>query len=435
MPKKLLTVLISLTVLPIAVYSIQRFLPNPLGGTSFWWLVQIIILTIFVGAVFTFFRKENRKNFLILTIYLAWVAVCLFRGIFISEIYWDYKALITNTFALNMPLIAYIVTDNQVLQSIFSYFVKFGLLLAIPVLLPVGLGVWAWYLFPILFLLLLLPLMKFNWKIIILMIALVAGLGAIAARSHLMKFGVVFLILSIYYFRFFIAADKIIIIARKVLLFMPWLFFGLAVSGIFNVFNINEYVNVDKKTDVGGADYEDLTADSRSFIYEDVLRSAMKYDYWLLGRSPARGNETSTLGFIKEGMEVTGRKERLRNEANMTNVFTWLGIVGVVLYFLIFYKATYLAIHRSNNIFTKLIGLYVAFRWVYAWVEDYYEFDMNSFTIWVMVGVCFSESFRRMNNLEVKLWVRGIFSKKYSVAYINYALRSYRKELTLDSGK
>ena len=143
-----------------------------------------------------------------------------------------------------------------------------------------------------------------------------------------------------------------------------------------------------------------------------------KYNYWILGRSPARGNETTVFA---DKAEITGREERLRNEANIPNIFTWTGTIGVLLIFFIFYRASWLAINRSSNIYIKLIGLFVAFRWLYAWIEDYYAFDINTFTVWFMIGICFSESFRNMNNSEVKLWIRGIFAKKYQTAYLDYA--------------
>jgi hypothetical protein len=120
-----------------------------------------------------------------------------------------------------------------------------------------------------------------------------------------------------------------------------------------------------------------------------------------LGRSLSRGNET--VAFAKFFEEISGRNERYKNEANVPNVFTWMGIIGVVLYFLIFYKATSLSIYKSNNIYSKILGLFMATRWAYAWAEDYFSFGMSDYTIWLMIGVCMSESFRKMNNLEVKL--------------------------------
>ncbi|MFW6326690.1 MAG: hypothetical protein ACOC2F_00100, partial [Bacteroidota bacterium] len=96
------------------------------------------------------------------------------------------------------------------------------------------------------------------------------------------------------------------------------------------------------------------------------------------------------------------------------------GIIGVVLFMLIFYKASALGINRSRNIFAKLIGFFVAFRWFYTWVEDYQVMDTNNLVLWLMIGLCFSSSFRNMSNSEVKLWVWGIFNKEYYWLYNYY---------------
>ena len=105
--------------------------------------------------------------------------------------------------------------------------------------------------------------------------------------------------------------------------------------------------------------------------------------------------------------------ERFSNEVSVLNVFTWTGLIGVLLYFLVFFRASYLAVNKSNNIYMKIVGLYVAFRWAYAWVEDFNRFDLSNLFLWIMIGMCFSNSFRAMNNLEVKFWVRGVFEKRY----------------------
>ena len=214
----------------------------------------------------------------------------------------------------------------------------------------------------------------------------------------------IILLLAFYTTRHFSLSANLLKIAQKVLMFIPFLFFVLAVSGAFEIFKMDQYIE---------GNY--LKADTRTFLYVEVIQSAQKYDYWLIGRTPARGNET--FHFATESEEITGRPERIRNEVGVLNVFTWTGIVGVVLFFLLFYQASFLAVYRSNNIFIKLVGLFVAFRWVYSWVEDYQGFDMNNFVIWLMIGMCFSSAFRKMNNSEVKLWAWGIFDKNVKERY------------------
>jgi len=103
-------------------------------------------------------------------------------------------------------------------------------------------------------------------------------------------------------------------------------------------------------------------------------------------------------------------------------VFTWTGIVGVILYFLIFFKATYLAIYKSKSRIMKIIGLYLSFRWAYTWVEDFSMFNLSYFFLWVVIGMCLSQDFREMSDQEFKNWVRGIFDERYRKAIVKKQL-------------
>ena len=105
--------------------------------------------------------------------------------------------------------------------------------------------------------------------------------------------------------------------------------------------------------------------------------------------------------------------ERFANEVSILNVFTWTGILGVVLYFLVFLRATYLAVNKSNSYFMRLIGLNVAFRWAYGWIEDFSRFDLSYLFLWIMIGMCYSKSFRMMNDLQIRYWVNGLIEEKY----------------------
>jgi len=424
--RKILQILISLTVVPIAIFSVQRFSEKPIGSTAIWWLVELCILTIFLVGRFVFFEHENKKHFKIIKWYLVWIIFCLIRGIFMAEMYWDYKALIDNMFTLLLPVVAYTASNTERLQSILSYFIKYALPISPLFLYFLPMGAWGWYFFPIGLLIIFFPVLNRNWKIALFAISLIVMLGDITTRSHLVKYSVPILIVLLYYFRIFIFTTKTLDFIRRVFLFAPWLLFILGVLGIFNVFKINQYIKGDfddYKVNSEGEIVQGIATDSRTFIYQEVLQSAKKYNYWLLGRSPARGNETFAFAEFTE--QITGRNERFRNEANVPNVFTWMGIVGVIFYFSVFIKSSYLAINRSRNIFSKLIGVFVAFRWTWAWIEDAALFDMNNFVIWLLIGICLSNSFRKMNNAEVILWARGIFDAKY----IKYG--RYFKENTL----
>lgn len=203
--------------------------------------------------------------------------------------------------------------------------------------------------------------------------------------------------------------------ARLTLFILPFVFFILGVSGIFNIFNMSEYLKGDfTSTGVdaeGNRAEQDLIVDTRTFLYIEVLESAVNNNYWLAGRTPARGNDSDTFGVF--AVEVTGRYERLSNEIGLANVFTWTGVIGVILYFLIFFRASYLAVNKSRNIYVKMLGIFVAFRWLYSWIEDINNFSLNYFMLMVMIGLCFSYSFRNMTDSEIVIWARGIFDMRY----------------------
>lgn len=421
--------ILAFAVFPIAIYSYQRFTLFPLGSTAIWWFIQTMVLMVFVAARFIYFEAENKRNFLIVDMFVVWIVFSLIRGIFMAENYWDYKSLVERIFDLLIIVVVYVASNKERLQYILSFFVKY--VLPFSLILAIYQGAFksrGMFLFPVSFLILFVPGLKIHWKLILIFITLIVFFDGITTgtRSFILKFGVPVILLLLYYTRFFIAFDNIVKNTHLVLIIAPWLLFVLGVFGIFNVFKIDQYLKIDyvaeTTTAEGVVKTQDITEDSRTFIYKEVLQSAQKYNYWILGRSPARGNETVAFaGFFEE---ISGRNERYKNEANVPNIFTWMGIIGVLLYFLVFLKASMLAIYRSNNTYSKLLGLFVAARWAYAWVEDYSSFGMNDFTIWFMIGACLSESFRKMNNVEVKLWARGIFESRY-VKYMKYIEKDF----------
>ncbi|KOH46925.1 hypothetical protein NC99_03250 [Sunxiuqinia dokdonensis] len=420
MLKKTIEKIVPFTILPIAVFSVQLYTPVPVGNTAFWWLINTLILfTYFWTVRYSYISPEDRKAILFLKLYLIWNIFSIARGLFAAEIYWDYKGLVNMGMALLLAFVAYISIDKDRVQSILASFVKYLLPFSI-LAFPLFLGSWGWIFFPISLLMLFLPILPIRGKILVIVVTIIAGFIDLGTRSHVIKYGMpIILLLAFYTTRHFSLSANLLKIAQKVLMFIPFLFFVLAVSGAFEIFKMDQYIEgnyvEERKSRDGEVVEENLKADTRTFLYVEVIQSAQKYDYWLIGRTPARGNET--FHFATESEEITGRPERIRNEVGVLNVFTWTGIVGVVLFFLLFYQASFLAVYRSNNIFIKLVGLFVAFRWVYSWVEDYQGFDMNNFVIWLMIGMCFSSAFRKMNNSEVKLWAWGIFDKNVKERY------------------
>lgn len=413
--RKLLFIL-SFSILPVAIMSVVRF-PRPqfdvlsnFNNTTFWWIIQALLLLLFWVSKNYFFEKANSDNLQVVKWYLWWNIFSFSRGLFIAEVYWDWKGLVANTFALLLPIVAFSATNKMLMQSIFSFFIRFSLPLFAVFAFLISKDAFGFFLVPISFLLLFLPAFTMRWKVILLFVSVFVIVADLGARSNVIKFAVPILISSIYYYRQFISNNHFELV-RKLLFITPFILFGLAITGVFNVFKMEEYISGEyESVSVNAAEEstQNLIADTRTFLYVDVLKTADKYNTWWIGRSPARGNETEYF----EESDVTGRGERLGNEVAILNIFTWTGIVGVLLYLVIFYKASNLAVNFSNNIYAKFCGLFIAFRWLYGWVEDINYFTLTTFMLWLTIGICFSKSFRKMSNKEVQQWVQGVFDKK-----------------------
>lgn len=429
--KQIISQAIPVTILVLTVYSVLSFakrwrsITSVLNNTTIVWVLSIIILAVFFLARYSFFDRKNEQNLRIVWIYLLWNIVCIVRGMLVAEIYWDWKGLISNAMALLLPIVAYSATNKKVVQYMLSYYVRYVLPLFLIFALILRADAYGFYLIPMSFLLLFLPALTLRQKILVITVTLVVITADLGARSNVIKFGVPLLILGFYYLRSMITV-KVMEAVRLSLFVIPVVLFLLGVSEIFNVFKMDDYVKGDYTTvgtdEFGNRVEINVTTDTRTFIYSEVLQSAINNNYWLLGRTPARGNDSEIFG--ERAYELTRRSERLANEIGLANVFTWTGIAGVILYTLIFFRASYLAVNRSANIYAKMLGIYIAFRWLYAWVEDVNNFSLNYFMLWVMIGLCFSYTFREMTNKEVAVWVRGIFD----VCYIRLQNHLIKKE-------
>lgn len=413
--------IISFSILFLSFKSSNQWSSLPIGNEFIEWCVIFVFICLLLKIKNIFTSPLIETNLFYVKIYLFWNVICMIRGVFTADNYWEFKNLIQSSFLLLLPLIVYLSNSFKSIQIIFQTWLKYGLIIFIffsPFLYGDGVGK---FLMPISYILLFFPVLNKKWKIIVLLFTTYVFVADITARSNLIKFLAPLLIGLSFYFKNYLNV-KIINYARMILLLSPIIFFFFGAIGIFNVFKLDEYFgerNVNIKSYSGEKVEESLTADTRTFLYIEVIESAIKNNYVLLGRTPARGNDSVSFGDFNKEILKTGKLERFSNEVSILNIFTWLGIIGVVLYFLIFFRSSYLAINQSNNIFIKLVGLNISFRWAFGFVEDFSTFDLSNIFLWIMIGMCFSETFRKMSNNEMKDWVQGIFESLKGFRSIN----------------
>lgn len=409
--KTLLIKTLPVLILLLTIGTVNSWTSLPVGNTTIWWSVYGLTLILFVKSKDFFLNKENNKNLFVLYLYIIWIVICFVRGLFVADNYWEWKNLVAAALFLLFPLSIYISTHKEMVQKIISDWVKYALPAFFLFSLFLHTEAVGRYLVPVSFLLLFFPVLTNKWKLILIFFTIIVFKTDLGARSNIIKFAIPLLLSSMYYMKFFFGS-KLLRIIHLILSFLPIVLFVLAINGVFNVFKMNEYIEVDNNN-LTDEENEKLMVDTRTLLYIEVLESAIINNYVLLGRTPARGNDSSIFGstIAKEiGLE---KEERFSNEVSMLSIFTWIGLIGVSLYFLVLFKASYLAINKSGNFFMKIMGLYLSFRWCYAWVEDFSRFDLSNFFLWICIGMCYSKSFRNMSNQEFIIWVKGIFDQRY----------------------
>lgn len=353
----------------------------------------------------------------LLKVYLWWVVLSIIRGALFYTLgnYWIWKSWFVGSFDVLLPSLVYIYSRPKILGGILRCWMKYALLIFLVLLPFLPRGAYHFYLGPIYIVALFWPVYPRKWRVIVLLLMFLMLTADLSARSQVIKTVVVMLASIGYYFRRFISLSTLKI-AHWLCYVAPLILLTLGISGVFNIFedlSSNEGTYVENKIDKDGNRVEDdLAADTRTFIFEEVISSAVKNNYVICGRTPARGNDSEWFGSANAEDLKTGLYERHSNETGLPSLFTWLGLVGLVLISLVYLRSSYLAVYCSNNMFVKFLGCFVAFRWAYGWIEDMYSFAPMILSLWMIIAMCMSKYFRSMDDAEMKKWLLGLTGRK-----------------------
>lgn len=395
-----------------SIFSINQWSSIPVSNTFLNWVINFFIIGIILSFRNKYFNPNNTQDYLIVKLYFVWILTCITRGLFVPENYWEWKQLIEGSIILSLPLLVYVFSTPSILKIILKYWLKIALSLFLLIIFIIPSGVYHYYLGPVLLLACFLPILNRKWQALFVVLLLIMIFSDFGARSQVIK-SIFAILISIAYITGRYISTQVLKIAHWMFYIIPIVLLFLGLSGSYNPFEAlgkNEGKYIERKIVNGKKTEEDLSIDTRSFIYQEVIASAIKHNYALWGRTPARGNDSVAFGSFNAEDLKTGKYERHSNEICFPNVFTWTGIIGMILYCLIYLKSSYLAVYRSNNLFIKLLGVYIAFHFLFGWIEDFNRFDIANISLWMMISMGFSEKFRKMNNAQFKYWVKSLFN-------------------------
>lgn len=395
----------------MGVSSVLQWCELPLANTAVWWTLRAIFLLFFIAHFRVYRRETPHIPILLFLIYV--IGMTIAGALFKTENYWDWKLLVDNFMIFMLPLSAYSINEEHLVARGIHFWLQWAW---IPLLI-----LWSFlesdafgrYLVPFTFLALMLPLLNKKWVVILSIAYTTTFVYGFESRSDIIKSAIClllgFCLWSPYFNKLF---QKFIKPAMWTFLFAPLIFMGLAISGTFNVFEIEKELGLEDKymmaSSLKDRDEVSALADTRTFLYAEEISSSISGNYYIWGNTPARGYKSLAFGHSADEDFGTKRGERQSCEVSILNVFNYFGLVGCLLYFIIFITASYLAIYKSENRYIKVIGLYVAFRWLFGFIEDFSRFDLNMMFLWFMIGMCYSERFRQRTDEEFELWFQFV---------------------------
>lgn len=348
----------------------------------------------------------------LIKIWIGLGGLSLIRGIISANDYWDYKFVFLDALCfVSICLVFFIGVNLQktliVFRFVFKYIFPFGFLL-IPLTLATNPELYSRIMIPISLFLLFIPFLKFKFKALILLVAVTSILMEIGFRANIIKISFSVLLLLVYYLNISRVWLRIINIG---LFAIPIVLFTLATTGVFNLFQDISNTK-DLQITTNQTTGETIGGDSRTFLYVEVFQSIHKRGESLLfGSGVCEGYDS----FAVDVSNGTYNNKRFGTEVAILNILLQSGILGVVVYFLLLFKVSFLAINHSSNSLAKILGLFISFRWMFSFVEEFTQYDLNFYFFWLVMGLLSSSEFRAMNDKEIQNWIRSIFVRRIRI--------------------
>lgn len=245
------------------------------------------------------------------------------------------------------------------------------------------------------------PFIKFRWKVLILVaVAFVVFLDV--DRRSIMINNVIALLLVMSFPLLKIGFFKRGLFV--VLIILPLLFTYLGLTGKFNIF-----MYMDQTSYYISGDTRSLFVDSRTSIYEDVFDELEKDKAYICGLGCNGKTATSLLENQYVDYSKIYKYGRPSTESGMLNYIQYGGFIGFLLYGLLLVLAAYKATFLSKNKFMILLGLFMAFKFLYSFIEDQITFNAHTFYLFLWIGMCYNKTFRNMEDRHIQEYFNSIF--------------------------
>lgn len=357
-------------------------------------------------------RIDGRAVILLFFFYNFFIFI---RGVYDASSREDWIILIAERvpILLFLPLTIYFGTKIYPLKVVFQAFLFYAVFFCLILLLGENLGFadFSHSVSPVYLLIIFAPILKVKTKFIIYFLALISFFSDLDVRSNLINIIVALLLSFTYRYKRLMTTIFMLRTTGFLLLIAPFMFLILGLSGIFNVFKISQVIGEITIQSKNG-ETKDFAVDSRTGVYEDVVLGLKKENDFIFGLGASGKVKTFLTDIEHHNYDKVYKEGRRASESGMLNFAQWGGIVGVLVYWLLFFVASYYGIYKSNNWISIMIGVWVAFKLFFSFIEDRLLFNIYSIFIFIPIGMCFNAELRQMNNNDIKMYLRSFFIKR-----------------------
>jgi hypothetical protein len=331
---------------------------------------------------------------------IFWNILTIIRGALNAKDYWDWRFLGLSSFFYFLIPYAMVIGVMFFSNAPFFRFAYKRIYTFAAVLIPftfIGVFLYAKAVTSVWFYTLLSIYIPKRRRLLIFATAFLAVVTCYEVRANVLRIIVAVCLFFAYYFRRFIRISYLKIVCFLFFI-TPLIFLSLGVSGYFNVF---QPFDEDEQFVIaeGGKESSNLIQDTRTGLYVEVLSSVLENNALIFGGGATAKYKSDMFITIDDG------RGRYGAEVGFLNTLLYAGAVGVLFYFFILLTASYYAISHSNNFFSKILGVFVAFRWLLFFIEDVTKYDLNFYFLWIAIGMCFSTQFRMQTDDDLKRWL------------------------------
>ena len=370
-----------------------------------------MLIFIILGIVDNEFKNTHTfvRN-LIITYWLYSIFV-IFKGVGTAESYWDYK----NIFVTYIPsvIVSFCIFIGLAFEKNLSL-LRFIIKKLFPISLFVGMIFIIFFnktffdndynhvvvrlTIPVFFFVLALPYLKRHHQILIILMSIFCLTVDLGWRANIYRMGVCFSFV-IFYIIFSFRVGRLNFIGT-IIFVIPLIFLYLGSIGKYDVFT-----SLEGSTDV--EEQSSFSGNTRTFLYKEVLDSINNKNTSLLIGTGASGTY-STIFFSDAKASSYVIQTRYATEVSFLNTLNHSGIIGVMFDTLLIFITGYLAINRSNNNFSKLLGLYLFSTWILYFIEMPQSLNLNYFIHYFIIGLCLNNSFRESSNEKIKSFFKSL---------------------------